>query len=87
MVQVFMNRYLAEEYSLGKYEDVLETPLDSYATKKLREIAGRGKLPRWEGIIKLKPEASYKYQEYASMYAKEVNIPRACLDTILWRVE
>lgn len=85
MVQVFLNRYLAEEYGMEKLKDVLETPLDSYAAGTLRRLAGRGRLPRWKGIIGLKKEDSDKYQEFASQVATENKLSRACLDIILWR--
>jgi len=85
MVQVFLNKYLAEEYGMEKLKDVLETPLDSYAAGTLRRLAGRGRLPRWKGIIGLKKEDSDKYQEFASQVATENKLSRACLDIILWR--
>lgn len=85
MVQAFLNKSLATEYELGKFADVLETPLDSQATKELRKLAGRGKLPRWTGIKSLTPESSAKYQEFASELAKKENLSRAYLDMILWR--
>jgi hypothetical protein len=87
MVQVFLNRYLAEEYGLNKFDDVLETSLDSQAAHILRKRTGRGKLPRWNGIKRLRPEESARYQEFAAKRAKEEEIPRACLDIQLWRAE
>jgi len=87
MVQVFMNKYLAGEYGLDRFGAVLETPLDSLATKALRHRAGRGQLPRWEGIWQLSQEDSQHYQEFASQLAAKENIARACLDIMLWRVE
>lgn len=85
MVQCFLNKYLAKEFDLDKFEDVLETPLDSYAAGTLRRLAGRGRLPRWKNIIGLKKEDSDKYQEFASQVATENKLSRACLDIILWR--
>ena len=85
LVQVFMNKYLAKEYGLTKFSDVLETPLDSKATSKLRKLAGRGQLPRWYSIKRLKSKDSLRYQEFASVYAKKQGIPRACIDIMLWR--
>jgi hypothetical protein len=82
LVQVFMNKYLAKQYGLSKFSDIPETPLDSQATKKLRKIAGRGKLPRWDGIKRLKPEVSQRYQIFAADYAKQQGIPRSCLERI-----
>jgi len=85
MVQVFLNKYLSDEYGLNKFSDVLETPLDSQATRGLRMLAGRSRLPRWEGIKWLRPEDSARYQEFATKFAKEEEIPRVCLDIKLWR--
>jgi len=85
MVQLFTHKYLAERYALAKFCDVLETPLDSQSTKKLRQEAGRGRLPIWKGIKDLTPDDSAAYQNYAAEYARERGIPRACLDIVLWR--
>jgi len=87
MVQVFLNKYLSDEYGLNKFSNVLETPLDSQATQGLRMLAGRGRLPRWEGIKWLRSENSSRYQEFATKFAKEEEIPRVCLDIKLWRAE
>jgi len=85
MVQTFMNKYLSREYDLTRFGDVLETPLDSQATRKLRRIAGRARLPRWNGIVNLREGDSQRYQEFASTVADQEDIPRACLDIMLWR--
>lgn len=85
MVQVFLNKHLAEEYGLEKFKDVLEIPLDSQATAELRRRAGRRKLPRWESIRGLREKDSLRYQEFASVVAAEEELPRACLDIMLWR--
>ena len=87
LTQTYLNRYLSEEHGLSDFGDVLETPLDSQAARMLRKLAGRGKLPRWEGIKRLRPENSRRYQEFAAEYAKEEGIQRACLDIRLWRAE
>lgn len=85
LVQMFMNKYLAELYGLSRFDEVLETPLDSQAARKLRRIAGRGNLPRWDSIRKLTIEDSQNYQIFAKDYARQQGIPRACLDILLWR--
>lgn len=87
LVQVLLNKYLVKEYGLNEFGEVFETPLDSQATKKLRQIAGRGSLPRWEKIKNLTIENSKRYQDFATKYAGEVGLPRACLDIMLWRAE
>jgi len=85
MIQAFLNRYLAKEYGIQKFAAVLETPLDSYATKTLRKFMGRGKLPSWPGIKSLTPGCSADYQMAASRFAKEKQIPRGLLDVVIWR--
>lgn len=88
MAQAFLNKYLANKYGLARFGNVLETPLDSQAASELRKRArlAEVELPRWPGIRWLEPETSECYQEFAGQVAKKVKIPRACLDTILWRV-
>jgi len=85
MVQAFLNKYLTNEYGLSQFGDALETPLDSQSTSRLRQLAGRGALPRWTSIKNLRAEHSARYQEFALKLAKRYSIPRACLDMILWR--
>jgi hypothetical protein len=85
MVQVFLNKYLAKEYGMGKLKDVLETPLDSYAAKGLRMSNSTTTLPRWDTIKRLTTESSNKYQECASRIAQQKGLSRTCLDIILWR--
>jgi hypothetical protein len=46
MIQVFLNRYLSKEYDLEKLKDILETPLDSQATKELRHHGAAKRLGR-----------------------------------------
>lgn len=87
LVQTYLNRYLSAEYGLDGFEDVLETPLDKQATSELQKLADRQKLPRWDGIKKLTPDNSKRYQEFAAGYARQQGIPRARLDIMLWRVE
>jgi hypothetical protein len=91
MIQVFMNKYLSEEYGLEKLKDVLETPLDSYADKGLRKwvekLNSKMEIPKWEGIKNLESEQSKEYQECASYVAEKNGLSRACLDTILWRAK
>jgi hypothetical protein len=85
MVQAFLNKHLAQEYGLHKFGQVLETPLDGQAARKLRRLAGRGRLPQWDSIKRLTPAFSRRYQEFASELAAQHHIPRACLDMMLWR--
>jgi len=85
MVQVFLNKYLAEEYGMENLKDVLETPLDSYAANGLKKNAGDEQLPEWDTIKRLIDKSSKEYQECASQVAQQKDLTRACLDIILWR--
>lgn len=85
MIQVFLNKYLAEEYGMEKLKDVLETPLDLDAANGLKEIAGDEQLPKWDSIKGLTNKPSKEYQECASQVAQQKGLSRACLDIILWR--
>jgi hypothetical protein len=85
MVEVFLNRFLAEEYDLDRFGDVLETPLDSEANKEMKRLGGQRRLPGWYGIVRLTPADSEKFQSYASFLAAKHELRRATLDLILWR--
>lgn len=85
MVQVFLNKYLAEEYDMEKLKDVLETPLDSDAAEGLQTSNPEARLPKWNSIKWLKEEDCKKYQECASQLAQQKGLSRVCLDIILWR--
>ena len=85
MVQIFLNKYLAEEYGMEKLKDVLETPLDSYAAKGLKRLSSMTKLPRWDAIKRLTTKSGKEYQECASQVAQQKGLTRACLDIILRR--
>ena len=87
LVEVFFNRFLAREYRMQRLKDVLETPLDSKANKRIRRFANEKglPLPKWRGVKGLTDEVSRDYQEVASQMAAENRIPRACLDLIVWR--
>jgi hypothetical protein len=84
MCHAFMNRELSTEYGLIRLGEVMETPLDKLAAKKLCEWAGRRELPPWRGVGCLTPEVSRAYQEFALTKAREKAVPRACLDVLLW---
>jgi hypothetical protein len=85
MAHAALNRELAGEFGLGRLISVMETPLDKQAASGLRGRAGGHKLPRWQGVRGLTPEDSRAYQDAASDLAKAEQVPRACLDVILWR--
>lgn len=85
MAHAALNRDLASEFGLTKFEDEMETPLDGVAACELRRRAGDGMLPRWKGVGRLTPEVSRLFQEYATRLSGEEQVPRAYLDVILWR--
>jgi hypothetical protein len=76
--------YLCEEFGLNVAEKFFEIPLDSITSRHLRESAGVGVLPRWEGVKYLKVDASDRYQAYADEIARDWEIPRVHLDTYWW---
>jgi hypothetical protein len=86
MVGAYFNGVLSREYDLCRFRDVLETPLDNKAAKKLRRFASENLNLRLQfpGIRNLTPEVSKQFQNVASEYARREGIPRAELDIILW---
>lgn len=83
--QAFLNGELSAAFSLSRLGDLMETPLDSVAAKKLRTLPGGDKLPLWQGVGRLTPEINRRYQEFALEVAQAEGIPRGCLDLILWQ--
>lgn len=80
----FYTCYLRDEYGLALAEDFYEIPLDGVVVKELKKRAGRGKLPRWDTVKRLKWEDSLAYQKYARELAQGMKITRVHLDTYLW---
>jgi hypothetical protein len=90
MCHAFLNRELSATYDLIRFGEVMETPLDGGAAEELRkeelrQRAGEGSLPPWPGVGDLESDVSRKYQDFASVFAKQKGVPRACLDLVLWR--
>jgi hypothetical protein len=79
------NKYLSAHYKLHLLEPLLEVPLDSHVAKGLKEIAGRGILPRWLGVIHLTPEDSARFQCFATEVARADGVNRVDLDVKFWR--
>ncbi len=79
------NKYLCEHHNLGPIEPWLEVPLDSHVVKKLKAHAGRGKLPRWNGVIHLTPEESRLFQAHAAQVALSERVHPVDLDVKYWR--
>ena len=84
LCHAFLNRYLCETYALDRLGDVMETPLDMVAATELRKWDKKGRLKRWKTVSGLNAGESKVYQEVATDCAKEHEIPRACLDVVLW---
>lgn len=77
---------LRKAYNLDRIEKFLEVPLDSQVASKLIALAEKeDELPKWKTIKDLKPEASKKFQNFASRYAKKTGCTRIQLDVIFWR--
>ena len=76
--------YLCEKHGLDVAEKFFEIPLDSITSRHLRKCAGRGVLPRWQGVKHLKPDASDRYQTYAVELAQASGLARVHLDTYWW---
>jgi hypothetical protein len=108
MIGAYFNRILFEKYKLDRFKNVLETPLDGRAAKRLREY-GKKKGVAWmcklcsedarksckkqrlrcgdsafPGIVNLKEYQSRGYQEVATEFAREVGLPLAEIDIVLW---
>jgi hypothetical protein len=79
------NVHLREIYpSLKPLEHVLEVPLDSYVAEGLFKEDGAidFDLQRWDAVIRLKPEQNEKFQQWASIVAKQKGILRVHLDLL-----
>jgi hypothetical protein len=89
MVMAALNQFLCDEYKLHRFEYVLEVPLDTTVTKKLRawgkarNRVRRGQFPTFS-IKQLKKVDSDQYQELARAWAEERGIPRGRIDIELW---
>lgn len=84
MRDALYNRYLNRHYRLGKIETWLEIPLDRAVAKGLKRDAGRGNLPPWPGLKRLRKGTSDKYQAFAAECAGRKGIARVHLDMYLW---
>jgi hypothetical protein len=78
------NKYLCAEYGFDHLEPWLEMPLDSVIATELKKDVGRGGLPVWQGLRKLKKEDSKRFQDHASQVAATKNIARVHLDVGMW---
>jgi len=79
------NHYLQQEYRLQRTEQWLEIPVDSVVARALKRKAGRGKLPRWQGLVNLTEEDNHRFQAYARRLAKAEGLQAVVhLDIYLW---
>jgi hypothetical protein len=79
------NTYLSKKFHLARVQRYMEIPLDSAVVHGLKKKAGRGKLPQWPRLIRLKSGASQQFQDYAKEHAQHVGLPgRVFLDNYLW---
>jgi hypothetical protein len=78
------NKYLSTQFDLEHVERWMEIPLDSIIAKELKKNAGRGMLPPWPGLKKLKQADSERFQRHATEMASEVKMDRVHLDVSLW---
>jgi hypothetical protein len=76
--------YLNKAYGLSASESLLEIPLDSITSKRLRKAAAE--LPRWRGVRHLDPQVSAAYQATALRVAKRKRTARVHLDAYWWGV-
>ena len=108
MKEAYFNKELESECNLFRLRDVLETPLDSIAAKRIRKY-GKQKGIEWAcklcseddrescnkrklrcrksafpGIKNLKSYQSSGYQNVATEFALDMDLPRAEIDIILW---
>ncbi|BDU59177.1 hypothetical protein LMORI2_21590 [Limnohabitans sp. MORI2] len=79
------NKYLSAHHKLQLIQAWLEVPLDSHVAKGLKQIAGRGKLPRWPGVIHLQSKDSALFQNFAAEVARIDGVNKVDLDVKFWR--
>jgi hypothetical protein len=89
MVMASLNLFLRDAYGLGRFDDVLEVPLDNTVEGKLRTFGLAQQLlptafPKWDSIKKLDAMNSAKYQQIAQAMARQRGIPRGRLDVALF---
>jgi hypothetical protein len=72
-------------YGLDMIEQWAEIPVDGVVACALKKQAGRGVLPRWQGLKHLKKADHQPFQEFAIRYARELGLPAPVyLDNYLW---
>jgi hypothetical protein len=74
--------YLAKEHGLAAAERLLEIPLDSITSKRIRREVPE--LPRWPGVRHLDADTSAAYQAAALVIARQHGVARVHLDAYWW---
>jgi len=77
------NVYLQKRFKLHRAERCFEVPLDGVVAKKLRTRFHRA-LPAWRGVKYLDPDLSSAYQDFATEWARPLDISRVHLDIYFW---
>jgi hypothetical protein len=80
----YYNQFLARKYRLNRIARHLEIPLDAVVTRRLRELAGRSRLPQWRGLKGLTPADSAAYQQFVVQLARRERVHPVHLDAALW---
>jgi len=78
------NKFLNSKYSLERIEPWMEIPLDSIIAGVLKNDAGRGQLPVWPKLKRLRKNESERFQHHAMKMAAKRNIARVHLDVSIW---
>lgn len=85
---VYDNRYMAERYYLKEsYKSQLEVPLDLHTARRIIDHSAElySQKLKWDGVKNLNKENSKKFQEAASLIAKQKGIFIVELDVFFWR--
>ena len=78
------NRYLNRAFRLSPVEPWLEVPLDGLVAARLKKLAARGTLPRWQGLKRATREECGAFQQFAQEAAETMGVERVHLDIYLW---
>lgn len=81
------NRFLSPKFSLAVLEPWMEIPLDSLVAAALKKHIGKGRLPAWPGLTRVKPLVSLLFQHVARQWADAEGISRVQLDMRIWITE
>jgi hypothetical protein len=81
---ILYHLYLSKDFRFERVEAWLEVPLDRYVADGIRR-SYRGPLPRWRGIIHLRPQESAAFQHAAQRIARATGVAPVHLDVFWWR--